>query len=797
MTQAPVGPPPTTEIGHAGSFLPPWNYFGALTGGSDPDEPPELRWPQNLRIYNKMRTDAQVDGLIRSVTVPVRNLRWSIDPNGARDEVVQDIAQQLNLPIRGAEGSDTVKRGRKRFNHDEHLRMALLAPTVFGHMPFEIVGWYPEPPDGENLKWKMRKLAPRMPQSLSKIEIARDGGLVSITQWDSTTATPKPIPVQDLVFYSWEKEGAAWTGRSMLRPLYKHWLLKDRLMRIDTIKNERFGAGIPTGTAPPGGDPADYSKMAQAARASEAGGIGLPNGAGFAINGVSGSLPDTIGSMRYHDEMMAQSFLAMFMKLGQTQTGSRALGETFVDFFVAGLATFANWYAWITNEHVIEDIVDWNWGPDEQAPLLVWDENENEPLGVEELAKLIMSGALVVDMELENWIRAYYGMPAYTGGEPLPTKPANPAQDPGSLADGTPPEPSGTPSAPATAPASGTPAQAASGVVHAHGDHDQSTHGHRHTHGETVPTSPAISSENGTLKTRRARTKFLGKFMGKARYAQVEVEERDGRIVDVVQGSSQTLTKPEVGHREPNEIEASAGTDFKKLQQEWQASTDSLVTAWGPVRKQQIDDLIAQVEAAVEAGKPEDLATIQADVRGADVIMKHMLSTAKSAAEAAVAEAKKQGKTLTVPDDAALTEMLQPRADAMASLLSRGISDSAARQALLRYGVSALTPKDVGAGVRTQLESLSDSYLNDVLGGAMTQAQNGARRDVMSQDEGAQLYASELLDMNTCENCASEDGTEFQSQADADEAYPTGGYVDCLGGPRCRGTLVAIYGEGD
>jgi hypothetical protein len=31
----------------------------------------------------------------------------------------------------------------------------------------------------------------------------------------------------------------------MLRPLYKYWLLKDRMLRIDAIKNERFGAGIP------------------------------------------------------------------------------------------------------------------------------------------------------------------------------------------------------------------------------------------------------------------------------------------------------------------------------------------------------------------------------------------------------------------------------------------------------------------------------------------------------------------------------------------------------------------------
>lgn len=793
MTQA-TSAPPTTEKGHAGLQLPPWSYFGSVTTGIAPDDPPELQWPLSLRVYNMMRTDAQIDGLIRSVTVPVRKLKWQIDPNGARDEVVEDIAQQLNLPIRGS--NDTIQRGRKRFNHDEHLRMALLAPTVFGHMPFEIVGYYPTGATGAALTWKLRKLAPRMPQSLSKITVARDGGLMSITQYDSSTMTPDPIPVQDLVFYSWEKEGANWLGRSMLRPLYKHWIRKDRLLRIDAIKNERFGAGIPTGTAPPGGDPADYSKLAQAMRASMEGGAGLPNGASIGIEGIRGTLPDTIASMRYDDEMMAQSFLAMFMKLGQTQTGSRALGETFVDFFVAGLATFADWYAGVTNEHVIEDIVDWNYGEDEQAPLLVWDQDENEPLGVEELAKLVTSGALVVDADLENWIRSYYGMPAYTGEAPLPTKPASPKQDTQSTtaedaSSGT------TTGAPATA----------SGVIHAHADHDQSSHGHRHKAGndhhdhDSDPNADVTSASDPDLPPpgkRRTKTRFLGKIMGRAaRYEREPVVLPEDHRSHLSLASSQTIGKPTIGHREPNDIEAAAGTDFSALQQKWESETAALVSAWGDIRSKQIDDLVKQVEAAVKAADPTAMASVQAEVLGEDVILKHMITAAKDAIAGALSEASTQGMSLVGLSDADLTELLTPRAAAMATLLARAISESAGRQALLRYGVSTLSPDDVGAGVRSHLESLSDSYLNDQLGGAMTQAQNAGRRTVMVQDPSAKIYASELLDQNTCTNCAQEDGKKFASQADADAAYPTGGYVDCLGGPRCRGTLVAVYGEGD
>lgn len=56
------------------------------------------------------------------------------------------------------------------------------------------------------------------------------------------------------------------------------------------------------------------------------------------------------------------------------------------------------------------------------------------------------------------------------------------------------------------------------------------------------------------------------------------------------------------------------------------------------------------------------------------------------------------------------------------------------------------------------------------------------------------IYASELLDGRTCGPCLQVDGREYDTLADAYEDYPRGGvYVNCAGGDRCRGTLVATY----
>jgi hypothetical protein len=92
---------------------------------------------------------------------------------------------------------------------------------------------------------------------------------------------------------------------------------------------------------------------------------------------VQGGQPDTVGFIKLMNEEMARSFFQMFMQLGQTTSGSRALGQTFVQYHKLVTEYLAQWFTMIFNEHVIEDDVEWNYGPDEEfAPLLAWDWDE-------------------------------------------------------------------------------------------------------------------------------------------------------------------------------------------------------------------------------------------------------------------------------------------------------------------------------------------------------------------------------------------------------------------------------------
>ncbi|RKR29798.1 hypothetical protein [Arthrobacter oryzae] len=61
----------------------------------------------------------------------------------------------------------------------------------------------------------------------------------------------------------------------------------------------------------------------------------------------------------------------------------------------------------------------------------------------------------------------------------------------------------------------------------------------------------------------------------------------------------------------------------------------------------------------------------------------------------------------------------------------------------------------------------------------------------------SEIWASELIDGDTCKNCASHDGHEYTSMADARADYPEGeypasGYKHCTSDSGCRGTLMMI-----
>lgn len=405
------------EQGYQVSGLSSWASMAAESYETNPD----LAWPLSVEVFDKMRReDSQIGSVLRAVTLPIRGAEWMIDPAGAKPEVVDLVSTDLGLPVKGQAPVNPL-RTKGRFQWGEHLRLALLE-LVYGHSYFEQVY---KPEDG---KLRLKKLAWRPPRSISSVKVARDGGLISIQQH----GVKEPITVDRLVAYVNDREGGNWIGSSLLRTAYKNWLLKDRMLRAQALTVERNGLGVPVYEGAPVPDSADVAEreawqlsekvaglaLAKGFRAGEAAGASIPNGSKLTLMGVTGKLPDTDQPIRYHDEQIARAVLAHFLNLG-TETGSWALGSTFADFFTSSLNAVAEHIRDTTQAHVVEDLVDWNWGETEPAPRLVF-----KPIGsggsltAEALKGLIDAGVIKPDETLEAFMRAAYSLPVKDALEP-------------------------------------------------------------------------------------------------------------------------------------------------------------------------------------------------------------------------------------------------------------------------------------------------------------------------------------------------------------------------------------------
>lgn len=400
----------------------PSNWWSDLTN----ETTPELRWPLSLEVFeNMVRQDAQASSVLSAVATPIMRTAWRIDGTGCRPEVTAHVAADLGLPIVGEENLVPATRTRGRFSWTEHLATAVPDHLQFGHAVFEQV-YYPvrSVADGGDGLFHLRKLGYRPARTIAAWNIAADGGLISIQQAKAQQLggallaygggpMSEPLTVDRLVVYTNKRKGANWVGESVLRPAYKNVMLKDRFLRVDAQVVERNGLGIPVHKA------ADNTQehidagqaIVEAIRAGDDSGASLGKDAELSLMGVTGTLPDILAKIKYHDEQISRSVLAHFLNLG-SQTGSWALGSTFADFFTLAIQAVAENIRETATRHIVEDIVDINFGQDEPAPRLVFDEiGSRQESILASITSLIAAKVLHPDEDLEKFIRSALGLP--------------------------------------------------------------------------------------------------------------------------------------------------------------------------------------------------------------------------------------------------------------------------------------------------------------------------------------------------------------------------------------------------
>lgn len=416
---------PQRELG-VGSSGAPVDWWDSLSE----EKVPELRWPTAYGVYDDMMRSAQVAGVFSSVLQTILGTGWRLDGTGCRDDIVLHCARDLSLPIVGVNDQDDDSKlpVEDKFSWDEHVEVAADEYLRYGHSIFEqkAVGG----PDGPDGLWHLGKLGWRSGRTITKYNVARDGGLVSLEQSPLATTglivpklTPAKLPVSRVVVYVRNRRGGNWRGESLLRPGYGPWMMSARAQRIELILGERAGSPVVVYEAAEGEtDLAKGKRIATEVRVGGRAGAAIPHGAKLTLKGIDGELPDLDKMVRRHDERIAGSMLANFLNLGsQSGTGSYALGSTFFNAFVLALQKIAKDIARTGSRHVVADLVAWNW-PGERAPRIVFDEiGARRDALVQALATLVNAGVLTADQDLEEFVRAAIGVPS-RGPGPRPTQ---------------------------------------------------------------------------------------------------------------------------------------------------------------------------------------------------------------------------------------------------------------------------------------------------------------------------------------------------------------------------------------
>lgn len=238
--------------------------------------------------------------------------------------------------------------------------------------------------------------------------------------------------------------------------------------------------------------------------------------------------------------------------------------------------------------------------------------------------------------------------------------------------------------------------------------------------------------------------------------------------------------------------------DLDEVQSAWESALAALMAEWGGVTTAWQADLVDQVRSAIDAGNYDQLTRLSVpSAEAARLLGEHMAGLAEVAAEKVVAEARGQG----VHDMEAATptdRVIDDQAAVTAGLLAADLAIRAGREAM-RVQSPDLTGNQVADLVGQFLAGMSDASTKSSLGGALTGAQNQARIETFKTGPVASLYADEKLDSNTCKPCRAIDGHYIGSTADGvsmaevERLYPMGGYVDCLGRDRCRGTITGVW----
>jgi phage gp29-like protein len=677
--------------------------------------------------YEQMRRgDAQVAATLAAIKLPILSAGWAVAaPENATpiEQEATDFARSCLL---------------EELDFDAIVRNALLM-LDFGCSAHEDV-WYV---DGNRVR--LRKLAARMPLTFYRW-ICKPGSdeLAAIQQlgYRGEQYAQVEVPIEKLALFTYQQEGANYAGMSLLRPMYQHWYIKSNLYKVDAIAIERNGMGVPWIQMGPDAKKEDRTAAndwLQKLTVHEKASILLPPGWTFGLKGVEGSTRDPKETIAHHNLQISMAGLAMFMNLGQTQSGSRSLGESLGDFFAMSVQATAAQIARVISLTTLKRLIDYNFAGIGNYPKVVPTEILSVKFSdlVAALKDLAAANVVQPDDDLEAWLRKKMGAPE--AGEPRVRPQVQPAVPPPDVTkDGTQNAELGTQKAEDEI----TPREGSGGERPG-------------APGRKVPAHLAASetTPSGDQLQLRREPRGMEKCLALAEIIGALDKGRDE--VAAALRSARSRVQAEIVNKLVNAPVASLHRVSLAGDEKLTAAIEQILAGLQEFGAQQVADERGRQQAGQA---PSDAALIRAAVK------------------------KPRRDPLGVYADGVVGEFTN-------SLTSRAAN--VALDWMRRPG--DLTKGEIIRKVEEELDGQSDKWID----GAASKGANEAFADgraagyeEYSYEIGAVQYSA-LLDFNTCGNCEAADGAEGATPDDV----PDVPNPDCDGGDKCRCVHVYIFSD--
>lgn len=373
---------------------------------------------KGIKIFDEMRrSDGQVKMLLSSIKNPIKSATWEIEPAG-EEEIDYQIADFIWYVLFRGMG---YPNGSKKKTFNEFITEALTI-IEFGFVTFEVVHKLVKGDKKFGDYIGIADLGFRHQRSILEWILSEDGSIRAIRQNVSGDLGKDVLLAgQHCLVITMDKEGDNYEGISMLRPCYGAWFRKNIYRKLQAIGIERCAKGIVIGTVTPDAKAqtnyatqlTDFQALIDKLSAHEKNGIVL--GAGFdakelKITHDSEKVQKVIQSENIE---MSKAFLANFMELGLSGSGSHSLGSDLSSIFLSGIEYIANMICEKINIEVIEPLVKAKYGEQENYPKLRAT-GINDKAGAELaniLASLINVKGIQASTRLQRHLHKLYNLP--------------------------------------------------------------------------------------------------------------------------------------------------------------------------------------------------------------------------------------------------------------------------------------------------------------------------------------------------------------------------------------------------